>query len=50
MGSFAGYFQDHLTNSLKPCVRVSDPGAPGKMDIKLAFLLEKSVVIFLPET
>ena len=27
-----GSYQDHLTNSSKPYVRVSDPGAPGKMD------------------
>ena len=27
-----GYSQDHLTNSSKPYIRVSDPRAPGKMD------------------
>ena len=32
MGSFAGYRQDHLTNSSRPYVRVSVPGATGKMD------------------
>ena len=37
------YCQDHLRNSSRPYVRVSDPGVPGKIDIKLAFLLDRSV-------
>ena len=32
MGFFASHYQDHLTKSSRPYVRVSDPGAPGKMD------------------
>ena len=45
MGFFAGYSQDHLTNSSRPYVKVIDPGAPGKMDrLNLRFFWRRMYV------
>ena len=50
MGSFACYAQDHLTKSSRPYVRVNDPGRRENRQIKVAFLLGKSVKVFCVES